>query len=314
MITSGAGRPMWAWGLLTCALTACQSVGPTPALIASSVGASRQITFTPYNDFAPAWTRDGRSLVYVSDQQGGWNLWSVDLAAPTPRALTSGRFQYSNPFVTADGRWIVVSSDSGSATPLWPDLWMLSLDGAQQQRLTSITPSVKEFFPTISPDGRWLAYLDAPMDRSPTYRLILVELPAGLPRVLTEDRVVFSPVRFSPDSRSIIYTADTLGSTDVWTIGITGAGARALTSRSDSEVVGDFSPDGRSIVFTSNQSGTNELWIMNAQGLGARQLTHDLATASLPAYSPDGAHIAYTSTKSGNQDIWIIGSGAAQRE
>jgi TolB protein len=191
---------------------------------------------------------------------------------------------------------------------------MLSLDGAQQHRLTSITPSVKEFFPTISADGRWLAYLDAPMDRSPQYRLILVELPAGLPRVLTEDHVVFSPVRFSPDSRSIIYTADTLGSTDVWTIGINGAGARALTSRSDSEVVGDYSPDGNSIVFTSNQSGTNELWIMNAQGLGARQLTHDLATASLPAYSPDGAHIAYTSTKSGNQDIWIIGSGAAQRE
>ncbi|MFZ5875841.1 MAG: TolB family protein [Nitrospirota bacterium] len=303
-----------AWGLLVWTLAACQSVGPTPALIASSVGISRQITFTPYNDFAPTWTRDGRSLIYVSDQQGGWNLWSVDLSSPTPRALTSGGFQYSNPFVTADGRGIAVSSDSGSSTPLWTDLWLLSPDGAQQQRLLSASPAIKEFFPTISADGRWLAYLDVPMDRSPQYRLMLVELPGGLPRVLTEDHVVFSPIRFSPDTRSILYTADTLGSVDVWTIGINGAGARALTSRSDSEVVGDYSPDGTTIVFVSNQSGTNELWLMNAQGLGARQLTHDLATASLPAFSPDGAHIAYTSTKSGNQDIWIIGAGAAQRE
>jgi TolB protein len=276
-----------------------------------SGGTSRQITFTPYDDFAPTWTRDGRSLVYVSDQQGGWNLWSLDLSAPTPRALTAGRFQYTNPYVTADGRWIAVSSDSGSATPLWPDLWLLSPDGAQQQRLISITPSIKEFFPTISSDGRWLAYVDVPMNRSPQYRLMLVELPAGLSRVLTEDHVVFSPIRFSPDGRSILYTADTLGSADVWTIGVDGAGARALTARPGNDIVGDYSPSGANIVFVSNQSGADELWMMDAKGLGARQLTRDLATASMPAFSPDGAHIAYTSTKSGNQDIWIIASGAA---
>jgi Tol biopolymer transport system component len=314
MITWGDRRLMWAWVVLAPALTACQPVGPTATFPFSSGGTSRQITYSPYNDFAPTWTRDGQSIIFVADQQGGWNLWSVELSTPTPRALTAGQFQYTNPFVTADGRWIAVSSDVGSATRLWPDLWLLSPDGTQQQRLISITPSIKEFVPTISADGRWLAYVDLPMTRPPQYRLMLVELPGGLPRVLTEDHVLFSPIRFSPDGRSILYTADTLGSADVWTIGVDGSGARALTARPGNDIAGDYSPDGANIVFVSNQSGADELWMMNAQGLGARQLTYDRATASLPAFSPDGAHIAYTSTKVGNQDIWMIASDIDRRQ
>ncbi len=313
MIASGGPPALWARSLLLVALTACQSVGSGPTLPFGAGGPSRQITFTPYDDFAPAWTTDGRSLIYISDQQGGWNLWTIDLAAATPRALTAGPFQYSNPFVTTDGRWIAVASDRGSATRAWTDLWLLSPDGTQEQRLVSESPMIKEFVPTISPDGRWLAYLDLPMNRSPQYRLILVELPGGLPRVLTEDHVVFSPIRFSPDNRSILYTADTLGSADVWTIGVDGAGARALTARPGNDIAGDYSPPGTSIVFVSNQSGADELWMMDAQGLGARQLTYDRATASLPAFSPDGAHIAYTSTKAGNQDLWMIASGIDRR-
>jgi Tol biopolymer transport system component len=295
-------------------LIGCSAAVPgTAALVPAPTSTPRQLTFVPGDDFAPAWTPDGRSLVFVSDQQGGWNLWLLELGSATPRALTFGQFQYTNPFVLPDGRSIAVASDRGSATRAWTDLWVLTLEGSQERRLISESPTVKEFAPAISPDGRWLAYLDLPMNRPPRYRVVLMELPAGLPRVLTEDRVVFSPIRFSPDSRWILYTASTLGSSDVWTIGVDGAGARALTMQPSSEVAGDYSPDGTTIAFVSNQSGADELWLMEPQGRQARQLTRDGATASLPAFSPDSAQIAYTSTKSGNQDIWLIGSGLAPR-
>lgn len=295
-------------------LIACSATAPgTGTLLPTSSSGSRQLTFTPGDDFAPAWTRDGRSIVFVSDQQGGWNLWLLEPGSLTPRALTFGQFQYTNPFVMPDGQSIAVASDRGSATRAWTDLWLLTLDGSQERRLISESPSVKEFSPVVSPDGRWLAYLDLPMNRPPQYRVVVMELPAGLPRVLTEDRVVFSPIRFSPDSRWILYSASTLGSPDVWTIGVDGAGARALTMRPSSEFAGDYSPDGTTIAFVSNQSGSDELWLMDPQGRQARQLTRDSATASLPAFSPDAAQIAYTSTKSGNQDIWLIGSGIAPR-
>jgi Tol biopolymer transport system component len=285
------------------------STSGTAPLLPTSAAASRQLTFTSGEDFAPTWTRDGRSIVFVSNQQGGWNLWVLDLGSSSPRALTFGQFQYTNPFMMPDGRSIAVASDRGSGTRAWTDLWVLSLEGSQERRLISESPSIKEFVPVVSPDGRWLAYLDLPMNRTPQYRLVLMGLPAGPPRVLTEDRIVFSPIRFSPDSRALLYTASTLGSSDVWTIGVDGAGARALTMMPSAESAGDYSPDGTAIAFVSNQSGSDEVWLMDPVGRQSRQLTRDSATASLPAFSPDGAHIAYTSTKSGNQDIWLIGSG-----
>lgn len=292
----------------------CSATAPGGgALLPVSSSTPRQLTFAPGDDFAPAWTRDGRSIVFVSDQQGGWNLWLLELASTTPRALTFGQFQYTNPFVMPDGRSIAVASDRGSATRAWTDLWILSLDGSEERRLISESPAVKEFVPAVSPDGRWLAYLDLPMNRPPQYRVVIMELPAGPPRVLSEDRVVFSPIRFSPDSRWILYTASTLGSSDVWTVGVDGAGARALTMHPGNEVAGDYSPDGSTIAYVSNQSGTDEVWLMDPQGRQARQLTRDVATASLPAFSPDATQIAYTSTRSGNQDIWLIGSGLAPR-
>lgn len=277
----------------------------TPTLTPPTAAMSRQLTFSPARDFAPAWSPDGRSIIYVSDESGEWGLRETDVRGQAPRALTFDRYQYTNPFVAPDGS-IVVASDRGSPTRAWLDLWALDRTGTRERRLLSETPTVKEFVPVISPDGHWLAYLDLPMDRAPRYRLMVTQLPAGIPRVLTEDRVEFSPIRFSPDGRQILFTASQMGSVDVWTIGIDGGGARPLTNRPGRETAGDWSRSG-AIVFVSDQSGRDELWLMDPQGQNVRQLTNDLATDSLPAISPDGTQVVYTSTKSGNEDLWLIG-------
>ncbi len=298
-------------GLLTAAvLSGCQ-LGPPGSVVGPAPGAviPRQITFSPANDFAPAWSPDGRSIAYISDQTGWWNLWIVDSEGRSPRALTVGNFQYSSPVFTPDGTSIAVASDRGSATRLWTDLWLIDPAGTQERRLVSQTPAIKEFMPAISPNGRLLAYLDLPMPRAPQYRLVLVELPGGIPRVLTEDRVLFAPIRFSPDGTRILFTSDRGGTSDVWVIGIAGSGARALTMSPSAETAGDWSPDGSTIVFVSNQTGSDELWLMDAQGQNRRQLTYDGATAAMPAFSPDGLWFAYTSARLPNQDLWIISAG-----
>ncbi|MEO5657764.1 MAG: hypothetical protein ABIO65_06020 [Nitrospiria bacterium] len=294
-------------GLLLLALGAgCSGAPVGSSTLTPTYGApARQLTFSPAKDFAPVWTPDGRAIIYISDETGEWGLRELDPRAPAPRALTLDRYQYTNPFVTPDGS-IAVASDRGSSTRAWLDLWLLERDGTRERRLISETPSVKEFVPAISPDGRLLAYLDLPMNRPPQYRLIVVELSGGLPRILTEDRVEFSPIRFSPDGRHILFTSSRMGSADVWTIGVDGGGARPLTNRPSREVAGDWSRDGAAIVFVSNQNGMDELWLMDPQGQDVRQLTSDLATASLPAFSPDGSQVVYTSTKSRNEDLWII--------
>src|SRR3990172_660589 len=122
--------------LIAAILSGCQ-LGPPGSVVGPSRDAAipRQITFVPANDFAPTWSPDGRSIVYVSDQAGGWNLWIVDPEGRSPRALTVGNLQYSNPVFTPDGASIAVASDRGAATRGGADLWLIGRGGTQGRRL-----------------------------------------------------------------------------------------------------------------------------------------------------------------------------------
>jgi len=302
------------WLLFAGVLGACQPA-PYGTLVGPPTVASvaRQLTFSPANDFSPVWNPDGRSILYVSDQTGTWNLWEVSIQGTAPRALTFDRFQYSSPVFTPDGLGIVVASDRGSPTPKWTDLWLLDRQGTVERPLISQTINEKEFLPAVSRDGHLLAYLNLPMNSPPQYRLMVTALPGGIPRLVTDNRVVFAPIRFSPDNRQILFTSDRLGNADVWVMDVDGGGAHALTASPSMETTGDWSPDGSTIVFVSNQSGTDELWLMDAHGQNRRQLTRAGAIASSPAFSPDGAWVVYTSNRTGTQDLWVIPSGIPTR-
>jgi Tol biopolymer transport system component/imidazolonepropionase-like amidohydrolase len=69
-------------------------------------------------EFSPAFTPDGRFLVYATwhDSAGG-HLWSVPLGErnPRPTRLTQSPNQYANPAVSPDGRWIAFIQGSGAA-------------------------------------------------------------------------------------------------------------------------------------------------------------------------------------------------------
>jgi Tol biopolymer transport system component/imidazolonepropionase-like amidohydrolase len=68
-------------------------------------------------EFSPAFTPDGRSLVYTTwDDSAGGHVWSVDLTAkkPKPVPLTTAANQYVNPAVSPDGRSIALIQGSGA--------------------------------------------------------------------------------------------------------------------------------------------------------------------------------------------------------
>ena len=81
-------------------------------------GALTQLTDDPFVQFDPAWSPDGRSIVYVSDKGGTMELWLRDMAAGTERALTTHEGGAALPAWTPDGREIVYQVQRGLGTEI----------------------------------------------------------------------------------------------------------------------------------------------------------------------------------------------------
>jgi dipeptidyl aminopeptidase/acylaminoacyl peptidase len=81
------------------------------------------------------WLRDNRTLWYESEETGYAHLYTKTPNADA-RALTQGRFEVSNPALSADGRWFYVLSNARA--PYSYDVYRVPSGGGKLQRLTQL--------------------------------------------------------------------------------------------------------------------------------------------------------------------------------
>jgi len=116
---------------------------------------------------------------------------------------------------------------------------------------------------------------------------------------LDTESLTWADVDVSPDGETLVFHM--LG--DIYSVGIAGGEAVALTEDIAWSFQPRFSPDGEEIAFVSDRGGAENIWIMKADGSDPVQVTQE--TEHLlhnPAWSPDGEYIAarkgYVSTRS----------------
>jgi dipeptidyl aminopeptidase/acylaminoacyl peptidase len=86
-----------------------------------------------FNEFG--WLSDDRTLWYESEETGFAHLYTKAPDAE-PRALTQGRFEVSDPALSADGRWFYVLSNA--AAPYSYDVYRVQSGGGKLQRITQL--------------------------------------------------------------------------------------------------------------------------------------------------------------------------------
>ena len=161
----------------------------------------RRLTFDPASDQRPVWTPDGHRVAFSSTRdRGGFNLfWQrVDGAAQAER-LTTSPTRIAIPGLS---RGMPRCSCSPKANPdTQIDLHLLSMERGHRSK-----PLLQERFvegtPTLSPDGRWIAYRSDETGRLEIYVRPFPRVDEGKWPITTDGGSV--PV-WAPSGRELFY-------------------------------------------------------------------------------------------------------------
>jgi len=152
-------------------------------------GPLSRLTRSPDSEARPAWTSDGQHVAYLSIQDdtiGAIFMRRADGTGTPAQIFPSARHPGTIHF-SRDGRWVLARVGNpifGDDT----DIIAYRLEG-DTTALPLLTEPYAESTPTLSPDGRWLAYVSDESGTPQVYVRPFPDIEAGKVQVSTESGV-----------------------------------------------------------------------------------------------------------------------------
>lgn len=281
-----------------------------------------RLTRHPGIDTAPAWSPDGKRIAFLRfdrQQDGGtYELVVMPSAGGDESPLTTLRVAATHPissppaiYWTPDSNHLIAPQSPGAGGPAA----LLLIDansGVSRPLTTAPEPGARDHCGTISPDGRFLAFLRKRGQNHVGLHLLRLAgkyAPAGTPRLVLNLQRPVHGLRWTRDGRSLLFTAWLGETSEVWrtsldspekprlitAIGRTAAGSVSFSDDADKVAYGDYASD-------------SDIWLMEFSGSAGNRTSPLIRSShadSSPAVSPDGERIAFASGRSGSPEIWL---------
>jgi len=222
-------------------------------------GEHQRLTAFGHDDRQPVWAPDGRSLYYLSEVSGSFNVWRLDVAQPgSPVQVTSHE--------THPVRFLSISSSGDLAYTYDGGLYVLEAGATQGRRIevqaladrrtnaqqyVDVAKEITGF--DLSPDAKEIAFVARG-------EIFVTSADHGATRRITNTPEQERSVSFGPKGRSLVYAGERSGSWNLY----------------------------RSVL-----SDENEPDFFNATAIQETPLLEVEAETFQPHFSPDGKEVAY---------------------
>lgn len=272
------------------------NLAPSAIRVARASGGSPvAVTDNGSLNTSPIWIPGRRALLFISDRDGGRDIYQVSLkgsAAPAaaPVRITTG-LSPERLSLSADGRWLAWSVYTETA-----NLWSLAIpvrDSAPLSEARQVTTGAQNIENlSASRDGQWL-YYDS--DRSGISHIWRQRITGGIPEQLTNDSAPDFDPAVSPDGREIAFHSFRTGNRDIFVMPAAGGPAVQVSTNPGHDANPDWMPDGQSLIWQTTSRG-EALWMAHRDRDGpwgpAQMVSPGMVPGAIPRISPDGRWVA----------------------
>jgi Tol biopolymer transport system component/predicted Ser/Thr protein kinase len=257
---------------------------------------------------SPRWTATGDGIYFLRFRAGGTReLLKIAIDSKSgrvtgPASVLMSGLQTGQYFtVSADGTRLAYSRVQGYSN-LWLARFQSTGNGSELQETPLTTGTAFWGSPTISPDGRSIAYVA----KGHIYKM---PIGGGTPVQLTfSDGAEFSPA-WSPDGKRIAFGSSEGGSDRVWIIGARGGHRRELRKTHLVKELGQgkitWSP-GSQILY--QQPGNRNFIVCDPETGEEKPLVPNESVGWMfaPKVSPDGKKVAVLWNRRSQRGLWVI--------
>ena len=276
-----------------------------------------QITNNKFNDIMPAFSPDGNTVVFQSDRNGNWDIYTMNLTQgeSSLKRLTDDVEADENASYSPEGRFIVFTStrdDKSLKKYKSREIYYMDRNGKNLKKVTSSygsdnwSPSFIDTVTVMFASDR-ADFSSNPFWNKSSSLFTIEKSGTFLFKVYGDETSALTDPSMKPGIENHIVFAEKKGNNyEIMMGSLDGKDTPTnLTNDGKNDLQPNVSKNGMFITFVSDRDGNYEIYKMQTDGKDQTRITYDDGDDVFPRFSADGNKIIFCSNRTGKYQLFM---------